>query len=109
MLLAGCGGEAAGDSADAANEGRIDCAMGGADSFDRTCTLARMTSADGTVLVAGRDGAGYRRLLLTRDGRGVVAADGTDAAQVTIIGDGMIEVAVGGDRFRLPADTDGKP
>lgn len=68
-----------------------------------------MASGDGTVLVVGRDGAGYRRLLITTDGRGVVAADGVDPASVTIIGDGLIEVAIGGDRFRLSADTDGAP
>ena len=109
-LLAACN-SASGDGpmADAANEGRIECAMGGADMFDRTCTLDRMTSADGVVLVAGRADAGYRRLLLTGDGRGLIAADGVAAASVTIIGDGVIEVAIGGDRFRLPADTDGVP
>jgi hypothetical protein len=108
-LLAACG--AAGDdgTADTANEGRVDCALGGTAAFDRTCTLDRMTSADGTVLVVGRADAGYRRLLLTTDGRGLVAADGAEPASVTIVSDGLIEVAVGGDRFRLPADTDGLP
>ena len=104
-LLAGCGG----DAVTAADEGRIDCALGGAEQFDRICTLDRMTSANGMVLVVGREGAGYRRLLVTTDGRGVVAADGVDAASVSIIGDGVIEVAIGDDRFRLPADTDGVP
>jgi hypothetical protein len=105
LLLAACGGEAV----SGADKGRIDCALGGAEQFDRNCTLDRMASADGTVLVVGREGAGYRRLLVTTDGRGVVAADGVDAATVAIVGDGMIEVAIGGDRFRLPADTDGVP
>lgn len=104
-MLAACGG-AADDQTTAA---RIDCAMAGAERFARDCTLARMAGSDGTVLVVGREGAGFRRLLVATDGRGVVAADGVDAASVTIIGDGMIEVAVGGDRFRLPADTDGVP
>lgn len=83
--------------------------MAGATAFARDCSLARMTSSEGTVLVVGRDDTGYRRLLITTDGRGVVAADGVDAANVTIVGDGQIEVAIGGDRFRLPADTDGRP
>ncbi|HEY0116883.1 MAG TPA: hypothetical protein VGB54_14305, partial [Allosphingosinicella sp.] len=39
----------------------------------------------------------------TRDGRGVVAADGAERAEVTIIADDMIEVAIAGDSFRLPA------
>lgn len=109
VLLAACSGSSDSDTNAAANEGRVDCAMGGAATFDRTCSLDRMTSADGTVLVVGRADAGYRRLLLTTDGRGLVAADGVDPARISIVGDGLIEVAVAGDRFRLPADTDGMP
>ena len=33
----------------------------------------------------------------------MVAADGAEQAEVTLLGDGRIEVAIGGDRFRLPA------
>lgn len=95
--------------AEAIEDGRISCAMGGATLFDRKCTMDRMTSAGGPVLIVGREGAGFRRLLVTTDGRGVVSADGAEPAKVTIIGEDMIEVAIGGDRFRLPADTDGKP
>lgn len=93
--------------AEAAEDGRISCAMNGAQLFDRTCTMDRMTGAEGAVLIVGRDDAGYRRLRVTGDGRGVVAADGVEPAVVTIVDNGMIEVAVGGDRFRLPADTSG--
>jgi hypothetical protein len=102
LALAGCG------SPDADSGATIDCAMNGATSFERRCTLARMTSADGTVLVVGEEGAGYRRLLIATDGRGIVAADGVDSAQVRVIDDALIEVTVGADRFRLPA-TIGKP
>jgi hypothetical protein len=91
----------------AAAEGRISCAMGGATLFDRKCTMDRMTSSDGPILIVGREGQGYRRLLVTTDGRGVVSADGAEPALVTIIDKAMIEVAVGGDRFRLPADASG--
>lgn len=92
---------------EAAEDGRISCAMGGAKLFDRKCTMDRMTSSDGPVLIVGRESAGFRRLLITRDGRGVVSADGAEAARVSIIDQGMIEVQVGNDRFRLPADTGG--
>lgn len=95
--------------AQAAEDGRISCAMNGAQLFDRKCTLDRMTSAAGRVLIVGRADAGYRRLLVTHDGRGVVAADGADPATVRIVDQGLIEVSIGGDRFRLPADTDGAP
>lgn len=116
LLLAGCGGapdngdlaeaEARG-SREAAEDGRIECALEGAKLFDRTCTVEEISGADGTVLVVGRANVGYRRLQITTDGRGVVSADGAEPAKVTIVGDGMIEVAIGSDRYRLPANTGG--
>jgi len=116
LLVAGCNGgpdngklaeaEARG-SKEAALDGLIDCALEGAKVFDRDCTITEMSGADGTVLVVGKADIGYRRLQVTTDGRGVVSADGAESAKVTIVGDGMIEVAVGGDRYRLPANTGG--
>ena len=116
LLLAACGGapdngdlaeaEARG-SREAAENGRIECALEGAKLFDRTCTVEEMSGVDGTVLVVGRPNVGYRRLQITTDGRGVVSADGAEPAKVTIVGDGMIEVAIGSDRYRLPANTGG--
>ncbi|MFN7029264.1 MAG: hypothetical protein ACK4PC_07855 [Sphingopyxis sp.] len=116
LLLAACGGapdngdlaeaEARG-SREAAEDGRIECALEGAKLFDRTCTVEEMSGVDGTVLVVGRPNVGYRRLQITTDGRGVVSADGAEPAKVTVVGDGMIEVAVGSDRYRLPANTGG--
>ena len=116
LLLAACGGapdngdlaeaEARG-SREAAANGRIECALEGAKLFDRTCTVEEMSGVDGTVLVVGRPNVGYRRLQITTDGRGVVSADGAEPAKVSIVGDGMIEVALGSDRYRLPATTGG--
>ncbi|WP_235957447.1 hypothetical protein [Sphingopyxis microcysteis] len=116
LLLAACGGapdngdlaeaEARG-SREAAAEGRIECALEGAKLFDRTCTVEEISGADGTVLVVGRANVGYRRLQIATDGRGVVSADGAEPAKVTIVGDGVIEVAIGSDRYRLPANTGG--
>lgn len=116
LLVAGCdrapdNGELAAAEArgsrDAAANGRIDCALEGAELFDRTCTLEEMSSAEGTVLIVGRETTGYRRLRIATDGSGVVAADGAEPAKVAIVGDGMIEVTVGADRYRLPANTKG--
>lgn len=116
LLLAACGGAAdngdlaeaeARGSREAAEDGRIECALEGAKLFDRTCTVEEISGADGTVLVVGRPNVGYRRLQITTDGRGVVSADGAEPAKVTIVGDGVIEVAIGSDRYRLPANTGG--
>jgi hypothetical protein len=116
MLLAGCDGapdngalaeaEARGSRA-AAADGRIECALEGAKLFDRTCTVEEMSGTDGTILIVGKANVGYRRLQITTDGRGVVAADGAQPATVAIVGNGMIEVAIGADRYRLPANTGG--
>ena len=91
----------------AAENGRIECALEGAKLFDRTCTVDEMSGADGPILVVGRANVGYRRLQITTDGRGVVPADGAEPAKVSIIGNNMIEVAIGHDRYRLPANTGG--
>lgn len=88
---------------DAADAGRIFCALGGEAQFQMTCTIDRIASSDGTVLVLGRQDAGYRRFRIATDGRGVVAADGAEPATVSVMTNGLIEVAVAQDRYRLPA------
>ena len=55
------------------------------------------------VLTIRHPDGGFRRLRITADGRGVIAADGAEPARVSVIGPADIEVAVGGDRYRLPA------
>ena len=94
-------------SKDAAESGRIECALEGAKLFDRTCTVEEMSGEGGAILVVGRGNVGYRRLQITTDGRGVVSADGAEPAKVPIVGNNVIEVAVGNDRYRLPANTGG--
>ncbi len=94
-------------SREAAENGRIECALEGAKLFDRTCTVEEMSGEGGAVLVVGRSNVGYRRLQITTDGRGVVSADGAEPAKVSIIGNNVIEVAIGNDRYRLPANTSG--
>ena len=113
LLLAACGDadtpsqqrEAA---AEAAGNNRIACAVGGAETFDRVCTLDRTSSPDGTTLTLRHPDGGFRRLLVTRDGRGVIAADGADPALVTAVGAQEIEVSLAGDRYRLPATLRGQ-
>jgi len=93
------------DNAQAAAGGddRIECAAAGAATFARDCTVERTESAEGLILTVRRPDNGFHRLLVVKDGRGVIAADGAEEAKVTVIGDGRIEVAIGGNRYRLPA------
>ncbi|MFN4357404.1 hypothetical protein [Sphingopyxis alaskensis] len=104
MFLGACGG-APGDEAADAGKARIECALEGAEAFAPDCTVEEMSGADGAVLVVGRSDVGYRRLQIATDGRGVVSADGSEPAKVAIVGDRLIEVAIGNDRYRLPANT----
>ena len=110
LLLAGCGdpGEARRDALTAsaeraADDGGIDCAVAGSGAFARACTMERLSGPDGTTLTLYHPDGGFRRLLVTGDGRGVAAADGADPATVSVIGDNRIEVEIAGDRYLLPA------
>lgn len=86
----------------ALDDGRIRCARGDA-PMERNCTVEQVRDRDGMVLTLRHPDGGFRRLRVATDGRGVVAADGAQPAAVTVTGPGDIEVAVGGDRYRLPA------
>lgn len=102
LLLAACrAGEEKVATVD--DDGRIDCRIANDEQFQRFCSVERTRTEQGLVLTVRKPDGGFRRLLVTRDGRGVIAADGAEQAEVAIIGENMIEVSIAGDRFRLPA------
>ena len=101
LLVGGCG--TADPTGADADDDRIACRIGDSRRFERVCTVERIAGEAGTILIVRKPDGGFRRLLATGDGRGVVAADGAERAEVTIVGDDRIEVAIGGDTFRLPA------
>ncbi|HEX8483356.1 MAG TPA: hypothetical protein VF650_15770 [Allosphingosinicella sp.] len=98
VLLSACGGPPAATVA----RDTIECAVGGAAEFKRVCTVERGPGPEIVFTIRSPSG-GFRRLVATRDGRGVVAADGAEAATVKVIGQDLIEVSIGPDRYRLPA------
>ncbi len=111
LALAGCDQSSPGvgqTTADASKGASVPCALAGASSFGAACTVERMNSADGLVLVMHHPDGGFRRLLVATDGRGVMAADGSDQASITVVDPGTIEVGIGGDRYRLPATVKGQ-
>jgi hypothetical protein len=93
----------ANQAVEAADDGRVQCAPAGAEAFARVCEIERAESERGVVLTVRHPDGGFRRLLVTTDGRGVVAADGAEPAVVTLVGKDEIEVALGDDHYRLPA------
>lgn len=104
FLLAACGEQTVDSQTLAADAGRIECAGPGESAFRRDCTIARSRGADGALVLTVSDPAGgFRRLRVVDDGRGVAAADGAEEARVSLIEGGGIEVALGRDRYRLPA------
>jgi hypothetical protein len=117
MLLAACGvqvrdkaTEAKAESHEKAlehAEGRIECAPEGAEQFAYVCAIDRIQSQDGLFLTVRQPDGGFRRLLVTTDGRGVVAADGAEPAVVMPLPPNRIEVAIGGSRYRIPATVRG--
>jgi len=101
LLLASCGGPPPGGAAAAGD--RIECRAEGEAAFARSCTVETFDSGDGRLITIRKADGGFRRLRVTTDGTGIVAADGAERAQVTVLLDNRIEVEIGGDRFRLPA------
>jgi len=115
-LLAACGGPADppahptnGAAAPPAGEpdNRIECRAAGAAAFERACTVESAETPRGRVLTVRKADGGFRRLLTGRNGE-FSAADGAERVTQTLTNrpDGsVIEVEIGGDRFRLPAGT----
>ena len=115
LLLAGCGDRGAGTTNNqaltnaesvqhrAADDGDLILCAHGSDALRRTCTVERTQEDHGLILTVRHDDGGFHRLLVTQDGRGVIAADGAEAARVSIIDPQSIVVAIGSDRSRLPA------
>jgi len=111
LSLAAChrqGNDSEAPAGDAANATQIDCALHGSAEFDSHCTVERTVSGDGLLLVVHHPDGGFRRLLVTTDGRGVITADGAEQAVVTVADPGKIDVAVEQDRYRLPATVKGQ-
>lgn len=92
----------AGQRAAAEDDGMVECAQGGA-ALTRTCSVEQASTPRGLVLTLRRADGGFHRLLATRDGRGLVAADGAVPARVVIVGPDLIEVTIADERYRLPA------
>ena len=79
---------------------RIDCAIGGGE-YAPACTVAREEIDGAAVLTVRHPDGGFRLLRVTADGE-VTAADGAVPAAVSTGAAGATEVAIDGDRYRLP-------
>ena len=111
LALSGCGksdnevlAEAEQRAADqAADNGRIECAINGATEFSRNCETERLAGEDGVTLIIRHPDGGFRRFKVVTDGRGLEAADGAEPAKIEIVKDDKILVSVGSDKYIMPA------
>ena len=85
------------------DEDWIECAINGAPDFTRVCSVERSRASSGLILTMRHPDGGFRRLRAVEDGRGVLAADGAEPAQVTLLRQDEVEVTIGNDHYRLPA------
>ena len=102
LLLAGCdSAETASERAQAARTSPdgIECALAGADRFERQCRLER--DGDRGLTIHHPDG-GFRRLAAVGSGP-FAPADGADRGSMTNLPDGRTLWVVDRDRYRLPA------
>jgi hypothetical protein len=107
LLAASCGRPEASEQTSKADprapERLVDCAIRGSATFEHVCTIDRRAGADGQILTIRAPDGGFRRFLVRSDGTGISAADGAEPVRVGATHDGVVDVAVGGDRYRLPA------
>lgn len=106
LALAGCSGHDASDDPEAVAGGddpRVSCALAGEAEFTEQCDVERVQNGDRRELVMRHPDGGFRRFEIVTDGRGLVAADGSEEAVVTPLADGRIQLSVGPDRYRIPA------
>jgi hypothetical protein len=111
LALAACQKQGEGDEGltdAAAHATHVECALAGEATFTNTCSVERSVSGAGLTLVIHHPDGGFRRLIVATDGRGVVTADGSDTATVSVLDPAKIEVTVGQDRYRLPATVKGQ-
>lgn len=107
LLLAACsGGEPDGAETGTDASDLISCAIGSATEFTRNCRVERAVDNGVLTLVVHHEDGGFRRLTVMEDGSGVTAVDGADQATIAVF-DGEIEVAIGEDRYLLPATITG--
>lgn len=101
-VLAAC---SAGEEQPQASEGaeRIECAIGPGGEFGPDCLVETAESDGAQLLVVRHPDGGFRRFEKLDDGRGLRVMDGSDEAQLQFA-DGVLEVTVGSDAYRFPAN-----
>lgn len=108
LALAACsGGE--GQPQAGPDATRIACALGEGSQFAEDCLVERLAGEEGAEFVVRHPDGKFRRLKIAANRGGMVAIDGADEAVNALVGEPpVLEVTVGADRYRFPADLDAK-
>lgn len=80
----------------------IACALGGAATFESTCTVEQREIDGVKLLAVFHPDGGFRRFEVLSEGAGLAAVAGADAVSQTLEGD-TLEIALAGHRYRFPA------
>lgn len=103
LLLAACGSSNDGQqgrTGKAEAEPGFECAVDGASDYGTGCTIERKAAPGGAILTLRSPTGSFRRVRV--GGGSIAAADGAQPARI-LGGDGArVEVAIGGDRYRIP-------
>lgn len=99
-LMAGCGGSTSPEIAEQGGE-PIECALAGAESFERSCMLDRGPDQK-QILVRHPDG-GFRRFAETGDGMWQTVDGAQEVRAERMVDKGLTLLEIGDDRYRLPA------
>lgn len=86
---------------------RIDCALGEGSRFGPDCLVEKVAGEQGPEFVVRHPDGSFRRLRIAPDRSGMIAISGADEAVNELVGDPkVLQVTVGADRYRFPADVD---
>lgn len=104
LALAGCGA-----TQPQATEGaaRIECALGEGALFGPDCLVEKVAGEQAPEFIVRHPNGGFRRFRIAPDRSGMMAIDGADTAINERVGERReLQVTVGADRYRFPADLD---
>lgn len=93
-LLAACASQSPSPPGDA-----VECAIGAGADFSAVCTLERVSGTQ--MIILHHPDGGFRRLSFDPASGALAAIDGADPV-VLERGEGMLQFALGPDRYRLP-------
>ncbi|WP_305096215.1 hypothetical protein [Croceibacterium aestuarii] len=104
--VAACTGGAGEAPQAAVNSDRIDCAPAGAETFAADCTAELADESGESIVVVRNPDGSFHRFRIVNDGKGLEAADGALPLDLEYA-EGTVTVAVGRDRYVLPASKRG--